>query len=127
MKYLDFNKSHVVEDENFGWVIQENGEALTIPFNIFFKGIIMIDDRWGKSVKTLNMLMDVRDKCKNLSYNDINEYKTLELTDDEWALCCTIAEEPSAGYSVKFASALFRHVKDLKEASSNPLFDEKKA
>lgn len=117
MKYLDFNKSHVVEDENFGWIMQENGNAFVIPFSIFFKGIILIDERWGKSVKTLNTLMDIRDKVKLLSYNDINENKILELTDEEWAICVEISNEPSAGYNVKLATSLFQHVKDLKEAS----------
>jgi len=116
MKYLKFNRSHVVEDVNGGWIIQDNGEALTIPFDIFFKGIILVDDRWGKSGKTLNMLMDIRDKVKQLSFNDNNENKFLELTDEEWNLCCIIADEPGAGFNVKMASALFAHVKDLKEA-----------
>lgn len=118
MKCLNFNKSHVVEDVNGGWVIQDNGEALTVPFEVFLKGIILVDDKWGKSVKTLNMLMDVRDKVKNLSYNDGKTNKILELTDEEWDVCCAVADEPTVGFNIRFASALFNHVKDLKNASN---------
>lgn len=119
MKYLKFNKSYMVTNVDGNWVIQPNGETLEVPFEIFFKGIILIDDRWGKSVKTLTMLMDLRDKVKNLSFNDINENKILELTDEEWELCCIISDEPGAGYNVQFSSALLSHVKDLKNAPSD--------
>lgn len=118
MKYIKFNKSHVVTNVDGGWVTQSNGEVLEIPFEIFFKGIILIDERWGKSVKTLTMLMDLRDKIKNLSFNDVNENKILELTDEEWEICCIIADEPGAGFNVTFGSALLQHVKDLKNASN---------
>jgi hypothetical protein len=121
MKYLSFSKSHPVEDINGGYVISDNGEAMAVPFEVFFKGIIMGDDRWGKNVKTLTMLMDVRDKIKSLSYNDANDNKVLELTDDEWTLACEIVETPQAGFNVQLATALFSHIKDLKEASSLPL------
>jgi hypothetical protein len=117
MKYLKYNKSHIVTNVDGGWVTQQNGEVLEIPFEIFFKGIILVDDRWGKSVKTLTMLMDLRDKIKNLSFNDIKENKILELTDEEWEICCIIADEPSNGYNAQFASALLTHVRDLKNAS----------
>lgn len=119
MKYLKFNKSHIVTDVDGGWVVQTNGEVLEIPFEIFFKGIILVDDRWGKSVKTLNMLMDLRDKVKTLSFNDVNENKILELTDEEWELSCIVADEPGAGFNVQFASALLKHIEDLKQASNS--------
>jgi hypothetical protein len=121
MKYLNFNKSYPVEDSNFGWIVGDNGEAVSVPFEIFFKGIILGDDRWGKNIKTLTMLMDVRDKFKNLSYHDSNDNKILELTDEEWALACEICENPQNGFNVQIASALFAHIKDLKEASNLPL------
>src|SRR6266705_387291 len=117
-KFLDFTKAHPVEDSNFGWIIQENGEALSIPFELFFKNIILVDNRWGKSMKSLSMLLDIRDKLKPLCYNDSNNQKILELTDEEWALCCEISNDPAVGYSVQYCTALFAHVKDLKEARS---------
>ena len=97
---------------------------ILFPFEVFLKGIILVDDKWGKSVKTLNMLMDIRDKAKNLSYNDGKDNKILELTDEEWQMCCLISEEPTAGFNVRFASALFNHVKDLKNATNILKVDE---
>ena len=118
MKYLNFNSSHIIEDINGGFVIAENGEALSVPFEVFFKGIILVDDRWGKSVKLLNSLMDIREKVKQLSFNDNKENKILELTDEEWQVCIDICEAPQVGYNVNFASALLKHVNDLKTAKS---------
>ena len=121
MKYLNFSKNHIVTDINGGWVIAENGEALSIPFEIFFKNIVLIDDRWGKSVKLLTSLMDVREKVKALSFNDNKDNKILELTDEEWQQCIEIIENPQVGYNVNYASALLNHVHDIKNASSIPL------
>lgn len=118
MKYLDFTKAYPIEDSSGSWVISQNGDVVTVPFEVFFKGIILVDDRWGKNIKTLTSLMDLRDKTKVLSYNDNNPNKILELTDEEWQLCLNICEEPQNGYNVNAASALFSHIKDLKEASS---------
>lgn len=121
MKYLDFTKSHVVTDLNGGWIVQENGEALSIPFEAFFKGLVLVDDRWGKSVKLLTSLMDIREQVKELSFNDNKKNKILELSDEQWSLVCEILENPQVGFNVSYASALLAHVKDVKEASSLPL------
>lgn len=125
MKYLDFTKSHVVTDLNGGWIVQENGEALSIPFEAFFKGLVLVDDRWGKSVKLLTSLMDIREQVKELSFNDNKKNKILELSDEQWSLICEILENPQVGFNVAYASSLLAHVKDVKEASSiKPNFDE---
>jgi hypothetical protein len=118
MKYLKFDSSHVIEDVNGSFLIAENGEALSVPFEVFFKGIILVDDRWGKSVKLLTLLMETRDSVKELSFNDNKENKILELSDEAWELACEIAENPAAGYNILYANALLKHVKDLKNASS---------
>lgn len=118
MKYVKFNNSYPIENVNGGFVTSESGDAITVPFEIFFKGIILTDDRWGKNIKTLTMLMDLRDKVKPLSYNDINIDKILELTDEEWDQCLVIIEEPQNGFNVAAASAIFKHIIDFKEAVS---------
>lgn len=118
MKYLDFTKSYMIEDSNFGYIISENGEAVSVPFEVFFKGIIMVDDRWGKSIKLLTDLMEIRDRVKELSYNDSKENKFLELSDDQWQMCVEISSNPQAGYNVNYCTALFAHVNDLKKATS---------
>ena len=118
MKYLDFNKTYPVEDVNGGWIIQDNGVAVSVPFEVFFKSIILVDDRWGKSIKLLNSLMDLREKVKELSFNDNKPNKILEMTDEEWSVCLDVCEQPNAGYNINYASAILKHVNDLKSASS---------
>lgn len=117
MKYLDFKKSYNVEDINGNFLVAESGENVFVPLEVFIKSVILQDDRWGKNVKLLNSLMDLREKIKVLSYPDSKEIKILELTDEEWAICVEIAENPQVSYNAKLASALLNHIKDLKEAS----------
>jgi len=118
MKYLEFNKTHHIEDINGGLVVDMNSDIVTVDFGTFFKAIVMSDDRWGKNIKTLTMLMDIRDQAKQLSANYYNQNKFLELTDEAWEICLEIVENPMQGYNVAVASALFEHIKDLKKATS---------
>lgn len=121
MKYVKFNNSYQVEDINGNLVVSDKGDAVTVPFEIFFKGIVLTDDRWGKNIKGLNMLMDLRDKVKALSSNDNQTDKILELTDEEWDKCSVIIEEPQNGFNIAVASAIFKHINDFKNASSTKL------
>lgn len=122
--YLDFTKSYPIEDLNGGFLVSDNGEAQSIPFAAFFSGVILSDDRWGKTLSTLESLVDLRTQFKELSYIDSSQNKTLVLTNEQFDLCLQIIENPQLGYNVQFAPTIHKHIIDLKRASTTPLTQE---
>lgn len=118
MKFIKFDKNHVIEKFDGSLVLDTAGNAISVPFSSFFV-MIMEDDKWGKSIKYLSIWSDIREKVKALTKDAHGNEKILILTDDEWLICNAVAEEPTIGYNVQLASACLAHANDLKHANSS--------
>ena len=114
MKYLKFDRAYMIEG-----LADTEGNAIMVPFETFVRGVVLTDNRWGKSIKTLTMLMDLREKVRSLSLEKLDSERVLALTDEEWEVCLAITEEPTSGYNVVAASACMSHVRDLKYAENS--------
>lgn len=76
-------------------VMDEDGKQAVITFNLFVKGTLLVDPKFGRSMADILSAVEIKNQLDRLD----SDAKELDLEYDDWDRLNKVAAEPSSGYN----------------------------